>query len=45
MNCFDCPYMDECGKPWLDKKGKLVKPEECEEKKRRDEMPKEYFEK
>lgn len=36
MNCFDCKYIDECGKSWLDKKGKPVKPEECEEKKKRD---------
>lgn len=41
MNCFDCVYMDECDKPWLDSKGKPVKPDECEEKKEKDKKERE----
>jgi hypothetical protein len=35
-NCFDCKFNNTCTKSWLDDKGKPIKPDECEEKKKKE---------
>jgi hypothetical protein len=39
-NCFDCKHNLSCTKSFLDEKGKPLRPDECEEKKKKDEEEK-----